>query len=636
MFSLARKSQRGDTLIEVLFAMTIIGVILAAAYSVASKNLQVSQLSKERIQATQLATAQLEQLKALDGFGDSAITTSVENGEPFCIDIEAASFIIFDDPGTDEDECLVDEFFSRSIVKKDNLYEVKVEWLPPGGNDNNDPAVVTFSYRDYDFTFAGSENLFISDVDYGGGTTATVSVVLFNTSGANSMCIWYSNTNTNPSYGGTDSSECVSLIPGDSSVEVILNGLTVAGSYYARACTDAAVPVCSGVVAFDSEGVVEPVVENNGSSNISPSGAVLSGNVISEGTNSVVRKGIAYGTVSNPTISNGRADAPTGGIGAYNVPVSGLVPNTNYNYRAYAQTSDGTVYYSAQGNFNTGTPTGLTYYDTFNGSTYYVSNSLVNLNQARQMAYASGGHLAIITSLAENNFISGMANGNNIWIGLGDSVREGTFVWDTGQSLAGFSRWNTGEPNNVGPSSDPDEDGVVMNWRDSGNGRWNDWHESNLARFVVEYDSQAAVVPIAAFNGHVYSNCTGPYGCTKTSTTVYSCQEYTSSYQLNPAFNGQYSELVLNYGDAACGSAPTPPAASGYRFNINILINGTTNISGYALPINQNTAVINLDKSKMPSTVSSISISWTNNYWVSYGGNDWYDPDFEIRSMVLR
>ncbi|MBI3983801.1 prepilin-type N-terminal cleavage/methylation domain-containing protein [Candidatus Microgenomates bacterium] len=58
-------NQRGDTLIEVIIATVIIGMILFTAYTLGSKAFQLGQLAKERNQASQIIQGQAEALRAL-------------------------------------------------------------------------------------------------------------------------------------------------------------------------------------------------------------------------------------------------------------------------------------------------------------------------------------------------------------------------------------------------------------------------------------------------------------------------------------------------------------------------------------------------------------------------------------------
>src|SRR5262249_22655581 len=71
---------------------------------------------------------------------------------------------------------------------------------------------------------------------------------------------------------------------------------------------------------------------------------------------------------------------------------------------------------------------------------------------AEAEAVALGGHLASITSAAEQNFIvntflSGANDRNILWLGLNDQAVEGTFVWSSGEPVT-YTNFQGGEPNN--------------------------------------------------------------------------------------------------------------------------------------------------------------------------------------------
>lgn len=70
------RRQEGDTLIEVVIATVIIGVILFSAYSLSTKAFQLGQSSKERSQATQVLQEQAEALRSLR---DSETWTEFQN-----------------------------------------------------------------------------------------------------------------------------------------------------------------------------------------------------------------------------------------------------------------------------------------------------------------------------------------------------------------------------------------------------------------------------------------------------------------------------------------------------------------------------------------------------------------------------
>lgn len=56
--------KRGDTIIEVMLALAVLGAIIGGGYSVATRSLNGVRISQERGEATKLAEGQLEALKA--------------------------------------------------------------------------------------------------------------------------------------------------------------------------------------------------------------------------------------------------------------------------------------------------------------------------------------------------------------------------------------------------------------------------------------------------------------------------------------------------------------------------------------------------------------------------------------------
>jgi|GEM_PF-3995270 len=114
-----------------------------------------------------------------------------------------------------------------------------------------------------------------------------------------------------------------------------------------------------------------------------------------------------------------------------------------------------------------------------NGHFYAVTPAAMNWTQAEAFAVSMGGHLASVTSAAEQGFIEatfltgGLAQ-SPLWIGLTDQTAEGTWLWTTGEPF-GYTQWHSGEPDN----SAGDEDYIALNWHRAaaaGNlrGTWND------------------------------------------------------------------------------------------------------------------------------------------------------------------
>ncbi|MEO8703810.1 MAG: C-type lectin domain-containing protein [Kofleriaceae bacterium] len=100
---------------------------------------------------------------------------------------------------------------------------------------------------------------------------------------------------------------------------------------------------------------------------------------------------------------------------------------------------------------------------------------LVFFNQPKSFADASaacivfGSKLAVLTDANRDSVARGLSGALNVFVGLSDTVQEGTFVWADGTPLA-FSNFNTGEPNDANGVFP--EDCIILNG--AKNGKWDD------------------------------------------------------------------------------------------------------------------------------------------------------------------
>ena len=98
---------------------------------------------------------------------------------------------------------------------------------------------------------------------------------------------------------------------------------------------------CDSVVTLHLTMVCPPTVQTISATNITTTGATLSGNVNSDGGAIVTARGFMYGTSANnlsQTVESGS------GTGSYTKALTGLSSNTTYYYKAYAINSIGTSY----------------------------------------------------------------------------------------------------------------------------------------------------------------------------------------------------------------------------------------------------------------------------------------------------
>ncbi len=133
-----------------------------------------------------------------------------------------------------------------------------------------------------------------------------------------------------------------------------------------------------------------------------------------------------------------------------------------------------------------------------NGNSYEsISAPNTTWTQANNLAIAAGGHLATITSAAENSFVFSLSavSSSQYWLGGIQSATGseplGDWEWVTGEAWS-FASWAGGEPNN---STWGDEDSLVS-W---GAGVWNDapteWSGYRNGGYVIEFESAAVPEP---------------------------------------------------------------------------------------------------------------------------------------------
>ena len=82
-----KKQNKGDTIVEVLICLAILGFIMTLAYSVSTRSLQNIRRAQERIEALKIAEGQLELLKTIqkNSSGNFTGIAAYVADTPFCI-----------------------------------------------------------------------------------------------------------------------------------------------------------------------------------------------------------------------------------------------------------------------------------------------------------------------------------------------------------------------------------------------------------------------------------------------------------------------------------------------------------------------------------------------------------------------
>jgi uncharacterized protein (TIGR02145 family) len=99
-----------------------------------------------------------------------------------------------------------------------------------------------------------------------------------------------------------------------------------------------------------------PSVVTTAPSQVGLDSALVGGNVLSDGGQGVLFRGLCYGTTPNPNMGNARTENGSG-LGSFVVVLRGLIPSTTYFVRAYAKGTNGVVVYGNDVTFLTGSLT---------------------------------------------------------------------------------------------------------------------------------------------------------------------------------------------------------------------------------------------------------------------------------------
>lgn len=159
----------------------------------------------------------------------------------------------------------------------------------------------------------------------------------------------YSTTNASP----TLTNSTVAVGSGTGTFSTTLSGLTASTQYYVTAyATNSVGTTYSTPISFTTLTNGANIITAAATS-ITSSSAILGGNIISDGGNIILSRGVCYSsTVTNPTLANSNT-AIGSGVGAFSTVISGLTAGTTYYVTAYATNNLGVTTYGSPISFST-------------------------------------------------------------------------------------------------------------------------------------------------------------------------------------------------------------------------------------------------------------------------------------------
>ena len=113
--------------------------------------------------------------------------------------------------------------------------------------------------------------------------------------------------------------------------------------YFCIECRSSLSSKRSDISSFTTENILLPDVTTKAVTEITQTSAVSGGEVISDGGDEVIARGLCWSTSQNPTIDDNYTNDGVG-TGIFTTNLSDLAPNTTYYLRAYATNSEGTAY----------------------------------------------------------------------------------------------------------------------------------------------------------------------------------------------------------------------------------------------------------------------------------------------------
>ena len=138
--------QAGDTIIEVLLAMSVIGMVLGVAFGIANRSVRIGQEAQERTEALKIAESQLEIFKNEYPL-NQGIQSRYED-RPFCLDNKDSIVKVIESsdalcrgingsglPGLYNVSIIPPS--SNTTTDPSRAYEIKVSWQRLGGASNS-------------------------------------------------------------------------------------------------------------------------------------------------------------------------------------------------------------------------------------------------------------------------------------------------------------------------------------------------------------------------------------------------------------------------------------------------------------------------------------------------------------------
>jgi len=133
-----KPQQSGDTIVEVLVVLAVLGLALSISFATAQRSLLGARQAQEHTEALEIAQAQLEDLQSL-------ADNDIIYGQPsdFCVTDPTGPTVATADPTSGTDPCLQGSFYHIAISPPDSdTFTVSVTWDAVTGHGTDNVSLV--------------------------------------------------------------------------------------------------------------------------------------------------------------------------------------------------------------------------------------------------------------------------------------------------------------------------------------------------------------------------------------------------------------------------------------------------------------------------------------------------------------
>ena len=146
MPNIVKSNQRGDTIVEVLIVLAVLGLAIGISYATANRSLMNARQAQESAKATELLRSQLESVRVLAKNGASApADQNIFVNTPFCISSTTATVV--SPAAGSSNPCRFDDLYEVTITQDNNKFTLRAQWEDVAGQGTDSATLVYRWYK---------------------------------------------------------------------------------------------------------------------------------------------------------------------------------------------------------------------------------------------------------------------------------------------------------------------------------------------------------------------------------------------------------------------------------------------------------------------------------------------------------